>query len=376
MRPWPATDNLLEIPPPLLLRCLEEAEEGVEDHAVFVSEKLDGSNVSVDSEATMSSRRCTLVQGEEAMAAYTFSGCSLEKLLGTVTAARRLRDTFLGYLGRPPSGSGAVLTIYGELILEGTATGKADKFNYRGRGFERGTMHAFGVAVEGQCQEEEDDAWLDALCDQLLARGFACRVRRQEAAPSLLVLLNDALERALSEAGARAVPTRRMALSGCFAALRDELNACRSEGVVITFPKLCKIYKWKGFEDSFTPQRLEHLASLQEALRGTPWEASVSEPVSEVVAHATELQRRADSAKAVQRNLKQALKSAQSKYPKPSEIASESDDPETALAEYVATLEREMLEDAEGDAGFAAGVKPCIEKELGFRIRQLLQKSK
>jgi hypothetical protein len=115
-----------------------------EDKIWNVTEKLDGCNLSISTEGWIASRNCII--GERGMETLKFQGVSIEKdrLETLFENACRLKEHFKQNLFE---NADFELTLYGELILNGTGNSANDVYNYRKRNVNPGDYYCIGIGL-------------------------------------------------------------------------------------------------------------------------------------------------------------------------------------------------------------------------------------
>lgn len=361
--PWPQIKNILENS--TLLNMLQT------NAMATVAEKLDGSNLSINSNGDVSSRRCLLLQSatEPQLCSFRFAGNTLENLVRPIRCCKKMKEHFSSYF---PFLNPLVI-VYGEFLQEGTATCKADKFRYRDRGFQKGHLYAFGVGITFAEKLTKED--IDKVNVCLREKGFSSKVHSGgnggEENYYCILILNRRLVELLHEFEFLTLQVEEMPLVDVFRTFETSLlKKDTVEGVVITVPSEGKKYKWKGIEDSFSPQKLAALESVKETLRDWP---AVVGPLVRVVENALKVQMEVKKEQLHVKNLKKALKSAQSKYPTLQEYyaaavaAKSNESKESILKRYGDKIKTEMKSDTEGDKEFIDNVDEFVDTNFLFQ---------
>ena len=336
-RPWPKIDNIVEC---ANLRLLLER-----NASAVVSEKLDGSNLAVSSDGVVASRRFVILNeaaDEEDFFTTKFVGETLENLLPVLDSAKRISKYFNERIAS--SDGDFTVTLFGEFMSEGTATGKRDKFEYSKRGFLPGHFYAFGVGIFN-CG--------DSICDRLNEIGFRVKLKQTSDGsntPYVIINLNNELHEIFSDFGIFSVPFKEMSLSEAFSTYGPFLSSSANvmEGVVISVEN-SGCYKWKGLDEVYSPSRLKELDSRRLELTGTKFENSVGGQLQEVADAA--LQRVAEE-KRLQSRIVQAFESAQTKYRTLQDRIEETEEKrlwESVLKDQIQIISKEMMEDADSD---------------------------
>ena len=360
-RPWPQIKNILEN---------SHFREMLESNTMAsVSEKLDGSNISFNSLGDVASRRCVLLRSatKEQLCSYRFGGQSLEHLIRPMACCKKLSsEVFAKFFPLLK----VIVTVYGEFIQEGTASSKADKFKYQNRGFERANVYAFGVGISFEEELTKDE--IEKARNVLSEKGFSALLHSggtEGKGHFCILILNIKLVNLLQNFGFQTLRTQEMPLASVFQTFRTcLLGRDVIEGVVITIPSEGRIYKWKGVEDSFSPQRLKALKNLKKTLADWP---AVIGPIIETVENALRIQMEVKQEQMYLKNLKKALKSAQSKYPTAQEyIAKSNDTKEKSLQRYALMISNDIKEDAEGDENFAKAIERFVHDNVVVPTRK------
>ena len=115
-----------------------------DDRIWNVTEKLDGSNLTISTEGWIASRN--LIIGKRGTETLKFQGLSIEKdrLETLFESACRLKEHFKLNLFENVDFE---LTLYGELILNGAGNRRNDDYNYRIRDINPGDYYCFGIGL-------------------------------------------------------------------------------------------------------------------------------------------------------------------------------------------------------------------------------------
>lgn len=113
-----------------------------ENEKWYVSEKLDGCNVSLSTNGWIASRNKIIANRESGPKMY--QGLPLTEVQKMFDPLDNLYDHLITLLSPI---SNFELVLYGEFIPKGTATSKFDIYNYVERGYEQGLLYAFGIGL-------------------------------------------------------------------------------------------------------------------------------------------------------------------------------------------------------------------------------------
>jgi len=137
---WPKTKNFFH--PDVFDDVIEAI---VEDSYCFVSEKLDGSNMCVSSKGYIASRNCIIAREGDKLEEKQFQKQSLKKIEPIFEKARALNNLLSEKLNTEPENLETI--VYGEFLVEGTASSKFDHYEYKENGLEVGKLYAFGIGL-------------------------------------------------------------------------------------------------------------------------------------------------------------------------------------------------------------------------------------
>ena len=351
---WPETACILDA-----AECLNTLLEGDED--AFVTEKLDGSNLSLHSDMTIASRRTVLATDATPsdLQRLKFAGLSLQNLQQPMAQVSKMEKRF----GQLFPFLDPIVMVYGEFIRKGTATSKEDRFGYSERGYLPGHFYAFGIGLRFQQQlDEQDMSKVKKVLED--KEGLSVITMGSDNSQRYCVaILNDAIANIFADYSIKSIPYDRMKLSEVFPSYQESLSAKDSvEGVVISVPSTANLFKWKGHEESFSPERTKRLEALGDTLGAWP---RVSQCLLEVAELGLCEQRRERREKILQKKLEKALSSAKSKYPS---ISDELDSSQRPLEEVVENLRQrlseEMVEDAGNDEEFLKAIPDFVAKNV------------
>ena len=232
-----------------------------QDHIALVSEKLDGSNLSVSSAGIVASRRkILLVNPSPADLEKTkFAGESLTSLKPIlVNIKSMLKSVFNPML---PNQKPEII-VYGEWVQEGTASSKEDKFNYKERRLDQGKLYGFGLGI--YFRDAIDPADLQNVKYILKKHRFAVASHSFKE-DMVIIMLNGELKRLFEKYHIPVVPVlHTLPFTKIFAKLADELLQQKVEGYILTIPSKGQVFKWKGCEES-DPRRVEAFVDLASA---------------------------------------------------------------------------------------------------------------
>ena len=308
---WPQTQNFINVNNDVA-KLLDE------NPNVFVSEKLDGSNLSISSNGVIASRRKILLRdpSEENLKKTEFMHSTLISVLLIVHAMKALKKEFFGLLCLPNSDNFDV-TIFGEWILQGTSHGKEDIFKYKERNIKTGHFYGFGLRLSlwDQCL---DGNTLWKIQNNLRSKGFVMqnsdvlRKRKNETRKKdIVIFMNKSLKQLFDRHKIATVPVYpSMKLNEVFQKFCSELLEQKLEGFIITFPSKGIILKWKGCEDKDI-RKLDYLADIKKKTRNP----EALEPIQKVLQKSLGLVKYGESESREDEILTNALYSAQSKFP-------------------------------------------------------------
>ena len=303
---WPPTLNFINV-------NNDVAELLDENLNVFVSEKLDGSNLSISSNGVIASRKKILLRdpSEENLMITEFMHSTLISVKLIVQAMKDMKTEFLKLLCLPNSENFDV-TIFGEWILKGTSHTKEDIFKYGERNIKTGHFYGFGLRLSlwNQCL---DGNALWEIQNILRSKGFVMqnsdvlRKRKNETRKKdIVIFLNDSLKQLFDKYKIATVPVyQSMKLNEVFQTFCSELLEEKFEGFIITFPSKGIIFKWKGCEDK-DARKLDYLADIKKKTQNI----EALEPIEKVL-----LKSLGFSESTQDEILASALHSAQSKFP-------------------------------------------------------------
>jgi hypothetical protein len=362
--PWPSISSVIDCGH-WLKKLLEDGEK------CLVTEKLDGSNLCVHSNGVVASRRQVLLSDPGKLAKTKFNGLTLEPLEQTLKSAARLEKMFAEKVFPCLD---PVVIVYGEVIQRGTASSKEDKFKYGERGFEPGHLYAFGLGLYFQ-EAAMDMGEMERARMAMEEQGFCTRCKEcDENDPYLICILNEKLSELFFEHGLRTVSYDAMPLEDVFELYESALLAeDLTEGIVITCARTQTVFKWKGLEESFSPERVQHFHGLDEELAEWP---RVLRPLAAVGNVVLEQQERLAKSKRLVKELEVAFTSAKSKFPAYEDLVKEGDgggDRKSALDEHVRDICKEMQADAVGREDFLTEITTFARKKYA-KIYQRLDK--
>ncbi len=358
-RPWPSIESVSS----------EKKLPQLMDAPADVSEKLDGSNISLSSRGLICSRRLVLFNrpgSRSELASRRFSGITLEGLWSPLMAMPGV-ESALRMKVFPDRD--LVVTVYGELVQEGTATGKKDKFGYGARGFKVGHIYAFGLAVHLQ-QGDEDKDEVERAKETLEKEGFCVSVTKVEGRHAVYLHLDTALEAMLRQCGISAVRSKRVErLADVFAMYAGHLGKEEAtvEGVVINLRGKGKALKWKGLEESYNQERVQQLKQTLQTLTAVHPSAALA------IASVAEASPRFRAERDLGGLLLDAYLSARSKFPTVADEAANTPgrEEEALVAAYASKVAREMVEaDSGGNQAFVKKAKPFVLARAKEELRE------
>ena len=326
----------------------------------LVSEKLDGSNIAVTSREVVASRRKVLLDKptEEELRKYKFSGVTMAKVVGMFEKLKLLEIQLRNIVAEVDE-----VLVYGELIQEGTAASKMDRFNYRSRGLEAGEVVIFGagLSLKGDLKSGE----LEVVLERLRARGLLVIGGSQnedvetnnsdESGPrKIAVLMNDTLKDILQASGfenlVEQTQVKFCEISKFY--LEKQLNG-DVEGVVIVAGE--EILKWKSTCES----QEYYLTEIEETKDKV--DKATFEAFKVVAEESVRLHSKKNKGKtSVEKLLEAAFDSALTKINTIKEHIENGGSPET----YKEELMKEMLNDSNNDGGFKKLLPGFVEAKV------------
>lgn len=311
-----------------------------DDPIALVSEKLDGSNLSISSNGLVSSRRRVLLVDPtpEVLKKQVFSGESLGPIEQSLKAVKAIaRNVFKGIF--PYLDFSAV--VYGEWLQKGTSSSKDDKFEYASRGMERGQLYGFGMGLAfAQPLADHEIQRVVRVLDQRSFSAYA-----EKANDLVVLLLNGELKHLFNKFKINTVPIlQTLPFTKVFAKMAGDLVHHKVEGFVITIPSKGIVLKWKGSEDT-SPKRVEQLVEIAEKCKNK----EIIEPLDKVLQEAL-LYNAHGKKRYFDPEWAEAFNSARSKFPRLDDILAnmaplEPDRKAKIIEGYKFTLAEEIIED-------------------------------
>jgi len=322
-----------------------------------VSEKLDGSNLSVTSNRLICSRRNILLNNPstEQLKKFKFSGVDFSKLVGIFEKVSALKSHIQNYF--PFLEIEAIL--YGELIQKGTATCKDDKFNYRPRGIDQGEFHIFGCGVA--FEENLDSYQIVTAIKHLSMKGFSAIANKNELTEKnhLVLLMNECLAIVLQKLGLEnIIEYKIMTLKEVVTSFKDKLLKNEIEGIVVNFGN--EILKWKGLDESYPDIFIDEINAHK-----VEEHSSVVDAFLEIAYRARKEREFLKKEKATELLLEKAYKSAMTKMRSVEEHNAESGGElsDEFLVNFQRVLEEEMMKDCHFNADFKKKLKSFIQSK-------------
>ena len=271
----------------------------------LISEKLDGSNLSLSSKGVVASRRKVILvePTPEQLDKTKFAGQSLSSirpLLGNVKAMKQV-------LFKPwfPMLNFEVI-VYGEWLQDGTASSKEDKFNYQKRSLQRGEFYGFGLGLHFENIHSDSD--LKNVVQILKKHKFSAKIHDD----FIIVLLNGELKKLLEKFGILVVPVlHTLPFTKVFGKFAQDLLEQKVEGYILTIPSLGQILKWKNHCEESDPRRVESFVDIAEMSKNH----EAIEPLNKVLQESL-LYNANGRKRYFDPNLVDALNSARSKFPR------------------------------------------------------------
>merc|ERR1711962_1330819 len=323
-------------------------------HLALVSEKLDGSNLSVSSSGVIASRRKIIAVNPtlEELNKTKFAGEPLTSLDPLLRTCQTLTQTHFQNILKFELD----VTIFGEWIQCGTATSKEDKFFYIKRGLEKGQLYAFGLGLTFEGQNLSKEA-LKKVRKQLGAKGFAPKIINDN---FIVLVLNSDLKHLFDKHNVLSVPVlQTLPLVSIFNKMAEDLLKHRLEGLIITIPEEGIILKWKGYEDN-DPRRVEAFVDITEVCKVK----EAIEPLDQVLKESI-LFNGAGRKRYHDAALDSAFQSARSKFPHLDDILSNFQGNEERKKKIIEGYKFEITEEITKDFNKAFGVtKETIEAHV------------
>jgi len=348
-RQWPKIGHLFECDASIAAQF---------DTPALVSEKLDGSNMSISNKNYLTSRRNILLNNptEEELKKFKFSGQKVGPIFQQVEKVQKLHNKFEAFF---PFLEIETL-LYGELIQAGTSTSKEDKYKYREKGYDPGDFVVFGCGI---CFEDTLDSGQMCIAkDHLIAKGLNVMISEDTHTNShyLVILMNDVLKKFLLDVGITTIiKYEDTTVEKCLKTYCNKLTENKIEGVIITLNS--QIFKWKGVEENYPDSYLETIEDLYKLIRFMHPGKEESVDYMRKVAQASTKQRKSktSSKTAVQSGkktcggtvedfLETAYNSARSKYPRMEELwnaKKKEKDNANVKNIYIQTIKQEMIQD-------------------------------
>lgn len=270
---------------------------------VLISEKLDGSNLSVSSDGIIASRRKVILAQPslEDLKKSTFAGQSLSTIEPVMKAVQAMKDSFAKNLDKLEQ-----VIVFGEWLQSGTASSKEDKFLYSQRGLIEGHLYAFGL---GLVFKSDDVKAVEILKN----KGFVPVVQSKN---FITLNLNKDLKDLFDQYKIKTVPItlNRGLFVDIFGQLADDLLQHKVEGFVISLPN--KILKWKGYEEN-DPRRVETFIDITDACKIAKAIGPLNQVLQESILYNAHGRKRY-----LDPNMTNAFNSARSKFPRLDDILS------------------------------------------------------
>lgn len=329
-----------------------------ENPIALVSEKLDGSNLSVSSSGLISSRRKILLKnpGIEELSKAKFAGEPLSSLEPVLKAAKAMADVVFKPLFQFFD---LEITIFGEWLQTGTASSKEDKFAYAERGLEKAVMYGFGLGLT--FKEPLNEAELQKVKKILVHKSFAPSVVKND---QLVLLLNGEVKHLFNRFKIPTVPIlQTLPFVKIFEKMADDLLQHKVEGFVITIPSKGFILKWKGHEDN-DPRRVGSLLDIANQCKVHSAIGPLNQVLQEsLLFNAHGRKRYFDP------NLANAFNSARSKFPRLDDITQDLSDPQVK-AKIIEGYKFTIIDEITKDFAAAFGcTKETIEAFVNHEVK-------
>jgi len=330
-----------------------------ENPIALISEKLDGSNLSVSSSGIISSRRKIIAVNPSSNELKTlkFAGEPLTSLEPLMKTSQLLAQN---YFPKILSNNNFTVTIFGEWIQCGTASSKEDKFCYAEKGLEKGELYAFGLGLtfEGQNMSSQD---LKRVESTLKYKGFAPAIVND----FIILVLNGELKHLFNYYNVMTVPIlNTLPFVKMFDKMADDLLRHEVEGFIITIPSKGIILKWKGCEDN-DPRRVESFIDITDHCKLAEAIGPLNQVLQESILYNAHGRKRYHDP-----NLSTAYQSARSKFPRLDDILSNFRGNEEKRQKIIEGYKFTIVEEITKDFGKAFGcTKKSIEAFVNHEVK-------
>jgi len=350
---WPETESVYMATNVMI-------EQIKKNHLALVSEKLDGSNLSVSSSGVIASRRKIIAVNPtiKELEATKFAGESLISLDPLLKTCHNLIKTHFQNILK----FDCDVSIFGEWLQSGTASSKEDNFFYSHRGLEKGQLYAFGIGLTFEGQNLSKEA-LKKVRKQLAAKGFAPKIVDDN---FIILVLNSDLKRLFDKHSVLTVPIlQTLPLVCVFDKMANELLRHQLEGLIITIPEEGIILKWKGYEDN-DPRRVGNFVDITAKCKVE----EVIKPLNSVLQESI-LFNGAGRKRYHDVGLNKAFQSARSKFPQIGDILNNFHGNPEKKQKIIEGYKFEITEEITKDFNKAFGVtKETIEAHVGAFVRK------
>lgn len=343
--PWPKIKSVFS--PSDKIDFMAMVEENPE---CCISEKLDGSNLCV-ADQWIASRRIVIARKSDNLFNKTFNNMSLAWFQSFYAKFEKLRVWMQRQVG-----ADAELLLFGEFILNGTASCKSDIYNYKRKCYKPGQFYVFGLGVAMDTKPESP----------LFASHMA--LTNKNGKPYYIVPLNLALEELLDEFDIDHVTILDTDNFVCLLGNATEgahLMERECEGYVIS--RGADMWKWKYIED-VQSHHIQYNNELQVKYgTGNKYLFNMLDNLSSILKSATTY--------TMLKEFKNLFDSAASKYPCISDLFHNFDTKEhlkNEVKKYRENIWAEMLEDMHSDGmRVDAKVKENLRTQLERHIKHL-----
>ena len=316
----------------------------------LISEKLDGSNLSVSSKGTVASRRKVIAvePTAETLNKTKFAGQSLGSIQTVLENVKEIKQAIF----QPwfPLGQNFEVIIYGEWLQEGTASTKEDKFNYAERHLSKGQFYGFGLGLHFENKAKGLKLDLKNVVQVLKKHKFSAKIHDH----FIIVLLNGELKKLLEKFGILVVPVlHTLPFTKVFSKFAKDLLDQKVEGYILTIPSLAQILKWKNPCEESDPRRVESFVDIAAEMSKNQGQA-VLEPLNKVLQES--LLFNANGRKRYfDPHLVEALNSARSKFPRLDDLLQNSDSDCHAKNKIIEGYKFTLVDEITKDFGQAFG---------------------
>ena len=227
---------------------------------VWVTEKLDGSNMCISSSGMVCSRRKILVEPdspEDLLKKTKFAGFPLTTVESHLSVNLPDLKSFLCENFKIDLD----VLVYGEWINKGTSSSSKDLYGYHKRGISPGTFHSFGMGLIFQDQELQIDQWAERL--GLMFKSYPS----EENTEYHVFYMTKGLFDLLSKFELNPIPILLTCkVEDVFRIVGDRIAKEEVEGVVVSSRK--STWKWKNKSVDSDPRHESRLEVIEQSLNG------------------------------------------------------------------------------------------------------------